>query len=209
MAALKSDGRTASAMADWTSLSYVVVDVEGNGQQPPDLVELAVVPIIGGVIGEAASWLVRPDTLITHFARKIHGITNDTVVDAPAFDDIKPEVVKALTGGGLIAHNAHVDVDVLQRKLGAWECPEVFDTLKLSRRLLPDAGSYKLGVLVEAFKLAEGLPDGLTPHRATYDALVTARLFVRLATLPDTPLSLEVLRNPSPGRGGDEAPALF
>jgi len=57
-------------MTDWTSLTYVVVDVEGNGQQPPDLVELAVVPIIGGVIGEPVSWLVRPDAPITHFARK-------------------------------------------------------------------------------------------------------------------------------------------
>ncbi len=28
-------------MTDWTSLRYAVVDVEGNGQQPPDLVELA------------------------------------------------------------------------------------------------------------------------------------------------------------------------
>jgi DNA polymerase III epsilon subunit-like protein len=37
----------------------------------------------------------------------------------------------------------------------------------------------------------------LTPHRATYDALVTARLFVHLATLPNIgSLSLEVLRNP-------------
>ncbi|MGH3780685.1 MAG: hypothetical protein ACRDRO_08680 [Pseudonocardiaceae bacterium] len=49
-------------MTDWTSLSYVVVDVEGNGAQPPDLVELAAVPIIGGVIGEPSSWLVKPDT---------------------------------------------------------------------------------------------------------------------------------------------------
>ncbi|WP_212913732.1 hypothetical protein [Streptomyces sp. TS71-3] len=24
-------------MTDWTSLNFVVVDVEGNGQQPPDL----------------------------------------------------------------------------------------------------------------------------------------------------------------------------
>jgi exodeoxyribonuclease X len=47
-------------MTDWTSLNYAVVDVEGNGQQPPDLVELAVVPIRSGVIGEPASWLVRP-----------------------------------------------------------------------------------------------------------------------------------------------------
>jgi hypothetical protein len=47
-------------MTDWTSLDYAVVDVEGNGQQPPDLVELAVVPVRSGVIGESASWLVRP-----------------------------------------------------------------------------------------------------------------------------------------------------
>jgi exodeoxyribonuclease X len=196
-------------MTDWTSLTYVVVDVEGNGQQPPDLVELAAVPIIGGAIGEPASWLVRPDTPITGFARKIHGITNDTVTDAPAFIDIAHEVRQALDCDALVAHNAHVDISVLQRKLGIWETPEVFDTLKLARRLLSDADSYKLGALVETFKLAEDLPDGLTPHRATYDALVTARLFVRLATLPDTrPLTLEELRN-KPDGGGDDAATLF
>jgi hypothetical protein len=27
-------------MADWTSLTYAIVDVEGNGHQPPGLVEL-------------------------------------------------------------------------------------------------------------------------------------------------------------------------
>jgi len=161
-------------------------------------------------IGEPSSWLVKPDTPITHLARKVHGITSDTVADAPLFDDIKHAVLDALDADGLIAHNAHVDVGVLQRKLGEWEFPEIFDTLKLARRLLPDAGSYKLGALVEAFKLAEGLPDGLSPHRATYDALVTARLFVRLATLPDTrPLTPEELRNKPTEGGGDGTPALF
>src|SRR5918911_4095901 len=93
---LTSDGRTQAAMTDWTSLTYVVVDVEGNGQQPPGLVELAAVPIIGGVIGEPSCWLVKPDTPITHFARKVHSITNDTVADAPIFDDIKHAVLEAL-----------------------------------------------------------------------------------------------------------------
>ncbi|MDQ3765561.1 MAG: exonuclease domain-containing protein [Actinomycetota bacterium] len=196
-------------MTDWMSLNFVVVDVEGNGQQPPDLVELAAVSIVGGVIGAPSSWLVRPDTPITHFACKVHGITNDAVSDAPVFDAIKPQVTEALAADGLIAHNAHVDVGVLQRKLGEWECPEIFDTLKLARRLVPDAGSYKLGPLVDAFKLAAGLPQGLTPHRAAYDALVTARLFVRLATLSDTrPLMLEELRN-TPDGGGDDTSALF
>ena len=137
-------------------------------------------------------------------------ITNQDVADAPVFAAIKGEVQRALDADALIAHNAHVDLGVLQRKLGDWRPPEVFDTLKLARRLLPNAGSYKLGSLVDAFKLPEGLPNGLTPHRATYDVLVTARLFVQLATLPDTgPLSVEELRGDPPGGGQDEAPALF
>jgi DNA polymerase III epsilon subunit-like protein len=57
-----------SGMTDWTTLNYVVVDVEGNGQQPPDLVELAAVPIVAGVVGEPSSWLVKPDQPISHFA---------------------------------------------------------------------------------------------------------------------------------------------
>ena len=105
-------------MTDWTSLSYVVVDVEGNGQQPPDLVELAAVPIVGGIIGEPVSWLVKPDQPITYFARKIHGITNEQVADAPVFGYVEADVLKALDASALIAHNAHVDVGVLQRKLG-------------------------------------------------------------------------------------------
>jgi exodeoxyribonuclease X len=74
---------------------------------------------------------------------------------------------------------------VLRHHLGGWECPEVLDTLELARRLLPGQVSYKLGALVTAFSLADSLPSGLVPHRATSDALVTARLFVRLATRHD------------------------
>jgi DNA polymerase III epsilon subunit-like protein len=46
-----------TSMTDWTTLSYVVVDVEGNGQQPPDLVELAAVPVTAGMsAGRRAGW---------------------------------------------------------------------------------------------------------------------------------------------------------
>jgi len=197
-------------MTDWTSLTYVVVDVEGNGQQPPDLVELTAVPIVAGVIGEPVNWLVKPELPIRNFAARIHGLTDKIVADAPAFDEIAAEVLKVLDADALIAHNAHVDVGVLQRKLGEWDCPEVFDTLKLARRLLPGRETYRLGALVEAFKLDEGLAENLVPHRATYDALVTARLFLRLANIPDDrPLTLEELRGESPGGGDDEPATLF
>jgi DNA polymerase III epsilon subunit-like protein len=196
---------THQLVTDWKSLSYVVVDVEGNGHMPPDLVELAAVPIIGGVIGKPASWLVRPDQPITHFARKVHGITNEQVEDGPVFAYVEADVLKALNASALIAHNAHVDVGVLQRKLGDWECPEVFDTLKLARRLLPGPPSYRLGSLVDEFELASDLDGKLQPHRATYDVLVTARLFVLLAGRR----TLEELRDQPSGGAGDAEPALF
>lgn len=197
-------------MADWTDLTYAVVDVEGNGQQPPDLVELAVVPVIGGVIGEPTSWLVRPERPIRYFATRIHGLTSKDVADAPPFATIRDDVLSALKGSAIVAHNAHVDVGVLSRELGDWEPPEVFDTLKLARRFLPGQESYRLGALADAFKLAEELPDGLVPHRASYDAVVTARLFVRLALRSAAgPLSLDKLRGSRQGGGDDETPTLF
>ncbi len=201
-----SDGKRAAKVTDWTSLNFVVVDVEGNGQQPPDLVELAAVPIVGGVVGEPLSWLVRPPQPIKHFATRIHGLTDNDVADCPVFKEIKGQVLHALSAPALVAHNAHVDTDVLARELGEWDVPEVFDTLKLARRLMPGQSSYKLGALVETFKLADGLSEDLSPHRATYDALVTARLFVLLATQAG---SLEELRGHVPEGSDDEPAALF
>lgn len=189
-------------MTDWATLRYVVVDVEGNGHQPPELVELAVVPIVGGIIGEPTSWLIKPEHPIRYFATSVHGLTTADVADCPKIADITAEVLEALDAPALVAHTAHVEVDVLRRELDGWKPPEVFDTLKLARRLVPELPNFKLGTLVEHFKLAEGLPDELKPHRATYDALVTARLFVRLA---ETAASLEDLRGQPPEKADEDA----
>ena len=189
-------------MTDWTRLTYVVVDVEGNGHQPPELVELAVVPIVGGVVGEPTSWLVKPEHPIRYFATSVHGLSTKDVADCPRIADITPDVLESLDAPALVAHTAYVDVDVLRRELDKWQPPEVFDTLKLARRLVPELPNYKLGTLVEHFKLAEGLPDELKPHRATYDALVTARLFVHLATKAG---SLEELRGQPPEKAAEDA----
>jgi len=200
-------------MTDWTTLDYAVADVEGNGQQPPDLVELAVLPITDGAIGEGASWLVRPPRPVKYMATAVHGIRSKDVAGFPPFAEIDHEVRQALLSRVLVAHNAHVDVSVLKRELDGWEPPEVFDTLKLARRLLPGQPSYKLGALVTALALDTGIPAGLTPHRAAYDVLVTARLFTRLATGDDgRPRTIAELRGRAPERkpgGTNEAASLF
>lgn len=193
-------------MTAWTERQYAVIDVEGNGQHPPDLVELGLLPITGGQPREPTIWLFKPEAPITSIARRIHGITNDAIRDAPVFAEREAEIRSRLAEAVLVAHNAGVDLGVLKRKMPGFSPAGVLDTLTLARRLLPGQPSYPLGVLVRALHLDEGLPPGLQPHRVTYDVIVTARLFVRLATRPDgVPRSLEELQG---GTGADHD-ALF
>lgn len=176
----------------WDETDYVVVDVEGNGARPPELVEVAVVPVRRGKIEKARTWLLRPPTPISWQAHKIHGISNDDVANAPAVDEVAQEIRAALGNAIPVGHGVHVDVDVLRRSLPGWEPPVALDTLKLARRAL-DLPSYGLGALVEQDHLADGLSPGMRAHRADYDATVTARLFVQLATrTPGT--TLDALR---------------
>ena len=165
----------------WTRCRLVVADVEGNGTRPPGLVELAIVAIVDGQVGEPVTWLVKPQDPITWQATKVHGITNEQVADLQPLSAVEADIRARLGQDVLVAHNAHVDLDVLTRHLPGWAPDGVIDTLKLSRRLHPQRPSHKLGALVDAYDLAAGLPQSMSAHRADYDALVTARLLLRLA----------------------------
>ena len=190
-----------AARTPWTACGYAVVDVEGNGQQPPDLVEISIVPIENGTIGRPKNWLVRPPRPIAPIARRFHKITDDQVADAPAVAEIADELRTALAGMVFVAHNASVDLGVIGRELPGFQPAQVLDTLKLARRLVPGRDSYKLGALVDAFGLDEGLPRDLEPHRATYDAIVCARLLAHLATPVDgEPLTLTDLLDTMAGK---------
>lgn len=197
--------------APWTTYRYVVVDVEGNGQRPPDLVELAAVPIADGKIGEARTWLVRPPRPITPIARRFHKISDADVAGQPPIAEVAHEMHTALAGAVFVAHNAHVDLAVVDRELG-YTPAYVVDTLKLARRLVPGQASYKLGALVEHFDLAghDGELRGMAAHRAGYDALMCARLLAALAgTTPDLTLSDLLDGPPKPPSEDSDAPALF
>jgi exodeoxyribonuclease X len=90
-------------MTDWTDYRYAVIDTEGNGRQPPDLVELGIVPITSGVIGDPGTWLFKPAAPIMPIARRIHGITNEMVAAAPDFAELAATVRTRLDGAVLVA----------------------------------------------------------------------------------------------------------
>jgi len=195
----------------WQQVPWVVIDVEGNGQSPPDLVEAACLLLDDGVPGPARTWLVRPPRPITGPVRRIHGISNADVATAPTTTDIAEQIRAELAGRVVIGHHVGVDLAVLGRELDGWTAPAALDTLRLAKAAWPGLPSYSLDNLTA---YAARLPPPTAPvtsalpstppggrHRAGHDVTLTAALFLALVhTLTDADPTTVPQRLPS-GRG--------
>jgi DNA polymerase III epsilon subunit-like protein len=171
----------------------VVVDIEGNGRQPPEIIEIAALPVEHDLDPTCLrSWLVRPGApILPLVTAKVHGISNAQVVGCPAWPEIAGAVEHVLRDRVLVAHNASVEYRVLSRHLPSWHPPLVLDTLRLAKHVWPDIPSYSLHTLIQHRGLDTNGVGQRQPHRAAYDTWCTARLLCALAQ--DSPMSWTAL----------------
>jgi exodeoxyribonuclease X len=189
--------------------ALAVVDVEGNGQQPPDIVEIAVLPVNAPtpVHPDAMrTWLVRPAKPITAMVTgKVHGIDNDTVADCPTWAEIAAEVRQVLDGRVLVAHHAHVERRVLSAHLPDWRPAMVLDTLRLAKHVWPGLPSYSLDTLIAAGHIDTTELVDQRRHRAGFDTWCTWQLLYTLlhqSTLTWAGLAdVAALAGPAPSPG--------
>lgn len=168
----------------------LAVDVEGNGGNPPEIVELAIVELKAlSPTSKTHHWLLRPTQPISAAVTRIHGITNADVQDAPSVEDIDDAVLGALNGAAIVGHNVRIEVEVLSRQFPSWKSQQAFDTLLLARRLLPGLASYSLGAVGKELKLLEQAASmtSASHHSALFDATLSALIFSKLLS----PLSNE------------------
>lgn len=156
----------------------VVVDVEGNGHAPPDLVEIAIVTYPPEESKKSVSWLIKPEAPITWQVERIHGIDNAAVAGCPLWSDVQVDVLQNLEGKWFVAHNASVDYSVVKRHLPGWQPVGVIDTLKLARHVYPNAPSHSLEAILTLTGLRTQVSERL--HRAGDDAYATALLLDHL-----------------------------
>jgi DNA polymerase III epsilon subunit-like protein len=166
----------------------LVVDVEGNGTNPPDLVEIAALPLRDGRpdTTTAGAWLIRPERPVTARAASIHGLTNDLLADKPSWAELADLVGEFLGTAWICAHNAHVDYRALSHHLPKWEPAGVIDTLRLAKATYQGLDTYSLDSLIKHVGLDLSQAPRVGRHRAPYDAYATAQLLLTMASHYET-----------------------
>jgi DNA polymerase-3 subunit epsilon len=163
-------------------LRFAVVDVEATGGSYPTgdrIIEIAVVQVTRGQIGEVWWTLVNPGRALPFGVQHLTGITDGMTIDAPWFDHVAPAVSERLEGRVFVGHNVGFDwrlvMSELNEALGSVPQMRRLCTIRMSRLLLPSLRRRNLDALSRHFGVVNH-----ARHRAEGDALATARVFVRL-----------------------------
>lgn len=130
--------------------------------------------------------LVKPPMMIPEEATRINHITNEMVDQAPAAKDVLQEFSRFCgLSTILVAHNADFDRKFLQKELMEHQLvlPQnpIIDSLKISRKIMPESPQHKLETLAKRLRRQIKLSlDSTNLHRALYDCEVLMEVFVAI-----------------------------
>jgi DNA polymerase-3 subunit epsilon len=188
-------------------LAFVDLETTGMRAEGDRITEIGIVTVDadGGAPAVAAwSTLVDPEVPIPPAIQALTGITDAMVRRAPTFSSVADEVAAHLQGRVFVAHNARFDHGFLKHafaRSGRLFRTQALCTVKLSRRLEPDADGHGLDALIARHGLAvEGrhraLGDAMALWHylqalyATRDAADIAREARRILRIPSLPPQL-------------------
>ena len=160
---------------------YVVLDIETTGTHPirNEIIEIGAVYVENGQVVKKFNELICPRESISEYITEITGIDDAMVAEAPPIEEVMPRFIEFCEDVPLIGHNIILfDYRMLKAKavaLGFEFEKKGLDTLTISRKVLGDLPSRRLGALCEYYQI-----DLEHAHRAYDDAFATYELFRHL-----------------------------
>lgn len=181
--------RPTTRPGDWRQARYAALDFEATGMNPreDEVVQVGLVPVDGDAValgGAWASW-VRPTRAFAGSALTIHGQSFERLADAPPVAAVRPALAARIEGRVLVAHYAELERGFLRR--WAIRPAGTVDTLMLALALdgqttqTARRDAYTLPELAGRFGI-----DFYGEHDALADAIITAQLFLALASALET-----------------------
>jgi len=165
---------------------FIALDVETANEDYSSICQVGLAFVENGEVTGCWGTYVNPQCRFTN--TRIHGINEETVVEAPKIDQVFRQL-KATFEGHLVAHHTHFDrtaITKVSKKLGS-ELPRAvfFDSARLAQRAINryNRSGYGLSNLCKDY----GIPLA-DHHDAVADAIAAAR--VTLKVLAETNKSI-------------------
>ena len=169
-------------------MRQVVLDTETTGletEQDHRIIEIGCVELVNRRrTTRTFHRYLQPDRDIDSAAQEVHGITRESLANAPRFPEVALELQQFLAGAELIIHNAEFDVGFLNHEFErAGYVPtrlrdshEITDTLALARRLHPGQRNT-LDALCKRYSVDNSARE---QHSARLDAQLLADVYLAM-----------------------------
>lgn len=169
---------------------FVIIDIETTGlNSNPDygevnhIIEIGAVKIEQGKITEKFGSFCACPIPLPQEIEKLTGISNEDLKNAPTIKQVLYDLHKFCGKSEIVGHNVSFDLGFLNYYGAKYKISfkqAYADTLAMSRQLLRNKLiNYRLSTVAEHFKLK------FKEHRALNDALVTAKIFLKLTDLQE------------------------
>ena len=185
--------------------TFVCFDTETTGLKPEfeEITEIAAVKVRGGEVLEEFQTYVNPHKPIPANITELTGISDETVANAPDLSDALPAFLEFAGDLPLVAHNAGFDMAFVNKgceRLGIQRDFTSIDTVEMSKILFPDMARHRLDSMAKALKVGP-----FDHHRASEDAAVLGRIFIKLIEKMRTELHAEKISDINPLLAGLKA----
>jgi len=168
-------------------MRQVFLDTETTGlfaEQGDRVIEIGCVELVNRKLtGNKLHLYINPERDSHEEALKVHGISNEFLLDKPKFAQVADEVLAFIQGAELIIHNAPFDIGFLNRELSLLAKPplhscvsSVIDTLLMAKEMFPGKRN-SLDALCARLEVDN---SGRQLHGALLDAELLAEVYINM-----------------------------
>ena len=163
---------------------YTVVDIETTGldRRYNKILEISALRVRDRKVVDEFSEIINPYEPVPSFIRNLTGITNEMAREGLELEDVLRKFKEFLKDDVIVGHNVNFDVNFLYDNfkivLGEELTNNFVDTLRISRRLIPELKHHRLDDLTDYFGI-----EMRDKHRALNDCVLTNKVYLRLCEI--------------------------
>jgi DNA polymerase-3 subunit epsilon len=168
------------------AIAFVDLETTGTTSTRDRITEIGIVRVADGEFLDEWSTLVNPECSIPEDIQVLTGINNAMVRGAPTFSQLRREVFERLDGYLFVAHNARFDYGFLKNEFRRMEMKftaDVLCTVRLSRKLFPEAVGHGLDALIARHGLHDAMAPETSARTGRHSALGDARSIWRFVQM--------------------------